>query len=282
MPVETSLATGVEVTIPSQRQIRQYPIPHHAPRTSQPPARLFAPVGKIHRYSKVEIHTPGLGILCIKLVASGRRPATKSQAVAPKEIPFRPPPPLEPQRQGARLGRTGPHATARPGTNQYPLQHRLAAATDGRCRTLGAWLCLGCIWPYLLPVHSRPANAHTNPCGLGIPAYYLGTKKTQCGFHRAESDGTYGRCSVRLTTENQQGEVDQPIHTQRLLQTDALGSRRKSTNKHSAHVCLETGPLCIFTYRPKRSHAHLPTCPPTSLPTSMSIRRQPTSPPSSA
>lgn len=177
------------------------------------------------------------------------------------------PPPLQPQRRGARLGRTGPHATARPGTNQYPLQHRLAAATDGRCRTLGAWLCLGCIWPYLLPVQSRPANAHTNPCGLGIPAYYLGTKKTQCGFHRAESDGTYGRCSVRLTTENQQGEVDQPIHTQRLLQTDALGSRRKSTNKHSAHVCLETGPLCIFTYRPKRSHGHLPTCPPTYMPT---------------
>lgn len=141
MPVETSLATGVEVTIPSQRQIRQYPIPHHAPRTSQPPRPSLCACGQDPSVfeSGDTYARPGNIVSSCSRARVDQPPSLNLWR--PRKSHFAPPP-LNPRDEV--LGWDGPVPTRRP--DPAPTNTRFSTGWPRRRTADAAPLVHGCVW----------------------------------------------------------------------------------------------------------------------------------------
>ena len=162
--------------------------------------------------------------------------------MAPKDVPLLTlpfPPPLA-SLDPETLGRT-----ARPGVDQCAASAWMAGATDGRCRALGACLCLG--YMKALPTASQRANNSMPACP---PA-----KKTRCKSYRTESSarGTISSSdgwvvSAGLAAENPEAKVR---GTQKQKQTQTHHKHHRSMHAR------KRGPLCIFHHHPSQEA----TCP---------------------
>lgn len=144
---------------------------------------------------------------------SGSRPASNSRVVASQVIPlltFTSLPPLIPLDPGASVpGWDGPIPTRRP---EPDVNQCVLQHRSPRRRTADAApLVHGCVRGAWRP-YLRTASRHTIPCRLGLPVYEENTER---------------------------------------IPLDRVGTQKQAqAQKHQQAfcTCLETGPLCIFTY----------------------------------